>query len=249
MFSIPQSDLVVLQGCDPSNYAKVNKKRKCPVPDCKEKLTSVNTYTCKHCSKDVCLKHRLATDHQCIPSGKLNSKATDAHNLFTATLLCVTLKIVPMLIAKRTPFHVCTSVDVPVLLSPGKVGWNVVIFCWSKTSLTFNALTFCTASRRQGPSGSASSAISRLLSIGNARQQSRQANEPATGRQGLLSTASSAWGQFAESFPNVLAPARKQSSSAPEKSHSSRTLTQRQQQQVRDPVTPFTGVSDNFFAP
>eukprot|EP00879_Flechtneria_rotunda_P002552 GHRR01002751.1.p1 GENE.GHRR01002751.1~~GHRR01002751.1.p1 ORF type:complete len:362 (+),score=81.76 GHRR01002751.1:61-1146(+) len=51
--------------CDPSNYAKVHKKPKCPVPGCKEKLTTINTYTCKSCKQTVCLRHRLQGDHNC----------------------------------------------------------------------------------------------------------------------------------------------------------------------------------------
>lgn len=51
--------------CDPSNYAKVHRKLKCPVSGCKEKLTSINTYSCKSCSTVVCLKHRFPSDHSC----------------------------------------------------------------------------------------------------------------------------------------------------------------------------------------
>lgn len=51
--------------CDPSNYAKVHNKARCPVPGCREKLTSINAFTCKECGGEVCLKHRLATDHAC----------------------------------------------------------------------------------------------------------------------------------------------------------------------------------------
>ncbi|CAL5219611.1 g1481 [Coccomyxa viridis] len=51
--------------CDPSNYARVHRKLKCPVPGCKEKLTSINTYSCRSCSTDVCLKHRFPSDHAC----------------------------------------------------------------------------------------------------------------------------------------------------------------------------------------
>lgn len=54
-----------LQDCDPSNYARVHRKLKCPVPGCKEKLTSINTYSCRSCSTDVCLKHRFPSDHAC----------------------------------------------------------------------------------------------------------------------------------------------------------------------------------------
>ena len=55
----------LVQDCDPSNYARVHKKLKCPVPGCKEKLTSINTYSCRSCSTDVCLKHRFPGDHAC----------------------------------------------------------------------------------------------------------------------------------------------------------------------------------------
>ncbi|GAB4816853.1 hypothetical protein N2152v2_003899 [Parachlorella kessleri] len=59
--------------CDPSNYARVHKKPRCPVPGCKEKLTSVNTYTCRDCGTTVCLRHRLASDHKC--QGKVAAAA------------------------------------------------------------------------------------------------------------------------------------------------------------------------------
>lgn len=52
-------------GCDPSNYARVYKKPRCPVQGCKEKLTTINTYTCKDCREAVCLRHRLPMDHKC----------------------------------------------------------------------------------------------------------------------------------------------------------------------------------------
>jgi predicted nucleic acid binding AN1-type Zn finger protein len=51
--------------CDPANYVRVMKKKKCPVPGCREKLTTINTYTCKACKQAVCLKHRLGGDHKC----------------------------------------------------------------------------------------------------------------------------------------------------------------------------------------
>ena len=54
--------------CDPANYARVHRKPRCPVPGCKEKLTATNTYRCKECRVDVCLKHRFGKDHRC--SGK-----------------------------------------------------------------------------------------------------------------------------------------------------------------------------------
>lgn len=53
------------EGCDPTNYARVHKKPRCPVPNCKEKLASINTYHCKTCGQKVCLKHRHGEDHNC----------------------------------------------------------------------------------------------------------------------------------------------------------------------------------------
>ncbi|CAI0438286.1 unnamed protein product [Linum tenue] len=51
--------------CDPSNYDKVTKKRKCPVRGCREFLTFSNTIKCRDCTKDHCLKHRFGPDHTC----------------------------------------------------------------------------------------------------------------------------------------------------------------------------------------
>lgn len=51
--------------CDPSNYEKVTKKRKCPVVGCKEILVFSNTIKCKDCTTDHCLKHRFGPDHKC----------------------------------------------------------------------------------------------------------------------------------------------------------------------------------------
>ncbi|KAI3806546.1 hypothetical protein L1987_22453 [Smallanthus sonchifolius] len=51
--------------CDPSNYAKVTNKKKCPVRGCKETLTFSNTIKCRDCTIDHCLKHRFGPDHSC----------------------------------------------------------------------------------------------------------------------------------------------------------------------------------------
>lgn len=51
--------------CDPSNYEQATKKRKCPVPRCKEMLTFSNTIKCRDCNIDHCLKHRFGPDHSC----------------------------------------------------------------------------------------------------------------------------------------------------------------------------------------
>ncbi|EPS72081.1 hypothetical protein M569_02677, partial [Genlisea aurea] len=52
--------------CDPTNYdTTVKKKKKCPVPRCKEVLTFSNTVKCRDCNIDHCLKHRFGPDHDC----------------------------------------------------------------------------------------------------------------------------------------------------------------------------------------
>ncbi|KAJ0791966.1 putative transcription factor C2H2 family [Helianthus annuus] len=51
--------------CDPSNYEKATKKKKCPVRGCREILTFSNTIKCRDCTIDHCLKHRLGLDHGC----------------------------------------------------------------------------------------------------------------------------------------------------------------------------------------
>ncbi|KAM7505480.1 hypothetical protein LguiB_004384 [Lonicera macranthoides] len=51
--------------CDPSNYEKATKKKKCPVQGCRETLTFSNTIKCRDCTIDHCLKHRFGPDHTC----------------------------------------------------------------------------------------------------------------------------------------------------------------------------------------
>ncbi|KAL2320767.1 hypothetical protein Fmac_029736 [Flemingia macrophylla] len=58
--------------CDPSNYEKVTKKRKCPAPGCKEVLVFSNTIKCRDCLEDHCLKHRFGQDHKCSGPKKLD---------------------------------------------------------------------------------------------------------------------------------------------------------------------------------
>ncbi|KAK8609219.1 hypothetical protein V6N13_025525 [Hibiscus sabdariffa] len=76
--------------CDPSNYAKVTKKKKCPVPRCREVLALSNTIKCRDCGVDHCLKHRFGLDHNCsahrkldpgVPTTSLSSWATRFLNL------------------------------------------------------------------------------------------------------------------------------------------------------------------------
>lgn len=80
-----------LTTCDPSNYEKVHKKPRCPVKNCKEKLTSINVHTCKDCDATVCLKHRLGPDHNCpgrpaaaSSAGRAASIRASFGNLFNA---------------------------------------------------------------------------------------------------------------------------------------------------------------------
>jgi len=61
--------------CNPANYQKVKEEqsKRCPGKGCKVKMTPLNTYKCRGCRKDVCLKHRFEEDHDCfIDSGKKN---------------------------------------------------------------------------------------------------------------------------------------------------------------------------------
>lgn len=52
--------------CDPSNYQKVTKKKRCPVSGCKEILVFSNTIRCKECTQEHCLRHRFGPDHKCL---------------------------------------------------------------------------------------------------------------------------------------------------------------------------------------
>lgn len=78
--------------CDPSNYARVHKKPRCPAPGCKEKLTSTNKYLCKDCGTEVCLKHRFPADHRCpgkvaaaaAAQGRLGSSLQGIRRMFSS---------------------------------------------------------------------------------------------------------------------------------------------------------------------
>eukprot|EP00271_Cylindrocystis_brebissonii_P001238 TRINITY_DN11566_c0_g1_i1.p1 TRINITY_DN11566_c0_g1~~TRINITY_DN11566_c0_g1_i1.p1 ORF type:complete len:369 (+),score=51.24 TRINITY_DN11566_c0_g1_i1:523-1629(+) len=52
-------------GCDPSNYAKVTNKKRCPVKGCKEILRPGTSPKCRDCLQETCLRHRFSTDHSC----------------------------------------------------------------------------------------------------------------------------------------------------------------------------------------
>lgn len=59
--------------CDPSNYDKVTKKKKCPAPGCRETLVFSNTIKCRDCEVEHCLKHRFGADHKCSGPKKLET--------------------------------------------------------------------------------------------------------------------------------------------------------------------------------
>lgn len=53
--------------CDPDNYSRVHERKKCPGAGCRVKLTTVNSYECRHCGVSTCVKHRFPGDHTCVP--------------------------------------------------------------------------------------------------------------------------------------------------------------------------------------
>ncbi|KAK1259063.1 Zinc finger AN1 and C2H2 domain-containing stress-associated protein 13 [Acorus gramineus] len=59
--------------CDPTNYQAAVKKKRCPVPRCKETLGFSNTIRCRDCTKEHCLKHRFGPDHNCPGPQKTNA--------------------------------------------------------------------------------------------------------------------------------------------------------------------------------
>lgn len=99
--------------CDPTNYAKVHQRPRCPVKGCREKLGAINTYTCKECSSQVCLKHRFPDDHQCPgKSGqflhvlKVNCHRSSAALLATCSGLMTTTHVeVPKMISILCVLH------------------------------------------------------------------------------------------------------------------------------------------------
>ncbi|KAK6941835.1 hypothetical protein RJ641_027212, partial [Dillenia turbinata] len=71
--------------CDPSNYERATKKRKCPIQGCKELLTFSNTIRCRDCNVEHCLKHRFGPDHKC-PGPKRPEPAFPFMGLFSRSL-------------------------------------------------------------------------------------------------------------------------------------------------------------------
>jgi len=52
--------------CKPENYEKAKAERKmCQANRCGATLKPVNTYICKNCNKELCLKHRFESEHEC----------------------------------------------------------------------------------------------------------------------------------------------------------------------------------------
>ena len=62
--------------CEPGNYSRVHERKRCPVVGCRSKLTTVNSYECRHCGISTCVKHRFQADHQCAPQSKGKSSFT-----------------------------------------------------------------------------------------------------------------------------------------------------------------------------
>lgn len=59
-------DRHVREGCVPTARAQgAAKKAKCPVPGCKELLTSSGSVCCGRCGLRTCLRHRFEEDHSC----------------------------------------------------------------------------------------------------------------------------------------------------------------------------------------
>jgi len=66
--------------CKPENYgkAKSDKSKTCETKGCREKLTAINTYKCKTCRRELCLKHRFEDQHEC----GYNAAANDRPNRY-----------------------------------------------------------------------------------------------------------------------------------------------------------------------
>ena len=56
----------------------MHKKKRCPVEGCREKLTTISSYTCKDCGATVCLRHRLGSDHACAGARPVAGAAASA---------------------------------------------------------------------------------------------------------------------------------------------------------------------------
>eukprot|EP00397_Hematodinium_sp_SG-2012_P058792 GEMP01074718.1.p1 GENE.GEMP01074718.1~~GEMP01074718.1.p1 ORF type:complete len:185 (+),score=39.26 GEMP01074718.1:77-631(+) len=63
------------------------KKKKCPVAGCKEKLTLSNIFDCPKCKQTVCLKHRYEDTHECAKENIPPKKATAAPKAMAAPAL------------------------------------------------------------------------------------------------------------------------------------------------------------------
>ncbi|KAG0500620.1 hypothetical protein HPP92_000692 [Vanilla planifolia] len=66
-------DIHVNGDCDPSNYQKITKKKRCPVPGCKRNTGIFNTVRCKDCTQEYCLRHRFGPEHKCPGAMKPNT--------------------------------------------------------------------------------------------------------------------------------------------------------------------------------
>ncbi|KAL2630013.1 hypothetical protein R1flu_014699 [Riccia fluitans] len=53
------------QHSEDGTCSRPTRKPRCPVKGCREQLKFSNTYHCKSCGSNTCLRHRFAADHAC----------------------------------------------------------------------------------------------------------------------------------------------------------------------------------------
>ena len=60
--------------CDPNKHP--SRSKRCGAPRCKEKLTAVNAYRCRHCGTEVCMTHRFPDKHACEERKRANGRTS-----------------------------------------------------------------------------------------------------------------------------------------------------------------------------
>lgn len=68
--------------CDPNKHP--SRSKRCGAPRCKEKLTAVNAYRCRHCGTEVCMTHRFPDKHACEERKRANGRTTSTSSPFAA---------------------------------------------------------------------------------------------------------------------------------------------------------------------
>ncbi|CAI6006675.1 unnamed protein product [Closterium sp. NIES-64] len=64
-FEDAERALVLHAGSSDCQAASAERRTKCPVRGCRQRLTTSNRAKCRSCAEDHCLQHRLASDHHC----------------------------------------------------------------------------------------------------------------------------------------------------------------------------------------